>query len=532
MSNTQDKQDGFPPWAGPRYIRARRRGNDVLFVLRHLAAILTANASITAGLEATAEDGLRSSKVDEIFRSRLRTYLLCLVIFVSWNAFPIWQLIEPSRDLIFNDITIAMVLLEMVGLLLLGLRAWRERNSAKAVANNQQRSNRLLKAGKLLDFTLFMAIPLAFGFFFSAMLYINEEPYYGGMGLLFVALLIAALVLRARSKGLPPGPISRILNRRVISGSKRVALMRGLGEALQRGATLGEAMKELHDFFPAHVAGRICAAEQTGQLADTMYSVIDELEIETKQQARRAGKYLYLGIVLMLQLLLITFIAIKIIPVFAEILDEFGGDRPTPMRNLIAAGDFLIYKWPGIVTAIALAVIAITALYRYVPNAKWLWSRLLLALPVAGAFHRYKNASRVSRVLGDLLESGVPLHESLEICAAAGIGPVHASLLRQWIPLAEKGDSLAQCAQAIPQPAIMPSGFAAAALLGETSGAPQAALHHAADYYSDCAQRATALTDAISYPILLAPLGFLTYFITSAIYSTIAGFADAIFFSL
>lgn len=526
-----------PRWAGPRYLRPANKARDLRFVLAHLAAIAKTNASMAAGLGACVEDCQRlPGALGNFRRAALRVFLMAGAL-LAWNIWPALALLEPSRDMLLNDIGIGMVALEVVFFLLLILWAIRRRRRpVTPAASTAHRFTTLEWAFRNLGLVLdvLLALLLAAGIaVLGVWLAVEEgELYFGVLVLLFEALLIVSLVLLFRRRGWRGGPLAHALGGPVRAGRAREQVLVGLREVLERGDTLGEAMREMSRFFPPHAAGRVLAAERTGQIAPCLAEVASEIDDALRLRAALPLRRAYLIMGVLLQSLVVAFLLVKVIPVFVEIFEEFSADAPTQLRALIATGDYLLYRWPHLVTGIALGFILFRLALRCVPGARWCWARLLLILPAAGAARRYRGAAQSARMLGDLLHAGMPVPEALELCAEAGPGPAHAAVFRRWKEKAGLGAGLGECAAALPCRAVIPAGFAAAAQLGEQTGAPREALQHAADHYDQCARRASALADTLAYIAVLAPLAFITYFVATAVYSTLSGLTDALFYSL
>ncbi len=530
MQNKKSAAGGLH-WEGPRYRRPSRRNQDVLFVLRHLLAIMKSNASLSGGLAAAIDDGLSGKNASAVQRSRIISVAMMVLALLGWNAVPAVLLIEPSRESWPQYVALGMIVLEVVTLLGMIWHAWRRADNIDDTASLDAQMRRGMRLGQSVD-RILGVVALLLGLGACLVISLSGEVYFGALGALLILAVTYLVLRRMRGRTTRGGPFERAFGEPSRPGVKRIAALVALRQSLGRGATLGEAARQLSNFFPAHVSGRILAAEQSGRLTATIAEIADELEIAARQDRDKTGGRVYLFLLLILQLAISTFLLVKIVPIFAEIAEEFNSNLPTQMQQLISAGDFVLYRWPHVITALATTVVLCTAVYRYAPGAKWLWARLLLSLPVAGAARHYHAAAQIARMLGDLISAGMPLHDALALCAASGVGPVQAGQLRRWIALAENGQSLSECALSSPMPAVIPTGFAAAAQLGEASGAIRDALHHAAEHYAECGRRADAVREAIAFPLLLAPMAFVTFFITSAFFHTIAGVSDALFYSL
>jgi len=205
------------------------------------------------------------------------------------------------------------------------------------------------------------------------------------------------------------------------------AVMDGLQHDLERGETLEQAVTNRHDSFPRLFPSIIRAGEATGNLAGV-------LQLLSSYTVRMVGfkntlhvALAYPVMVLFVASFVVGFMLVKVVPVFAEIFSEFGGELPMPTQFWIAVGDYVRYGWPNLLMAACGLVAAVHLGRRLLRRSEsgrcWLdWFRL--HTPLLGRMHYLMALGRFCRTLGLLLASRVPVLESLELAAAASGSPL------------------------------------------------------------------------------------------------------------
>ena len=111
---------------------------------------------------------------------------------------------------------------------------------------------------------------------------------------------------------------------------------------------------------------------------------------------------------------IVTFLLIKVVPVFAEIFAEFGSGLPAPTQFLVDVSEFIQYQWWRIMLYFSSTIITLK-LGRKVPIIQRLIDRVSLKIPKIGDLVTKVAVARFARTLGTLLTSGVPILQALKI---------------------------------------------------------------------------------------------------------------------
>jgi type II secretory pathway component PulF len=204
---------------------------------------------------------------------------------------------------------------------------------------------------------------------------------------------------------------------------------RELGERLQAGASLDEAIEELGERVPEHLRGLAAAGIATGRLGDvlTQFTAVQNRVHELRRHVWRSLAYPALLLVLLLGL--IVFAKRVVIAPMAEALEyaqylpkEFGLGRgssddgffayvPTATQLLLAMPNLDLY---GGITLAACGVIIWLCLRYSTPRVR---HRLASNLPLLGPIWRNSSWAGFSGLLATLLEERVPLPRALELTA-------------------------------------------------------------------------------------------------------------------
>ncbi|HIE44375.1 MAG TPA: hypothetical protein EYP78_06250, partial [Candidatus Omnitrophica bacterium] len=142
-----------------------------------------------------------------------------------------------------------------------------------------------------------------------------------------------------------------------------------------------------------------------------------------------------------LAVVVIVILSTFLVPVFADLFTEFDAELPFLTRMLIASRKFSPHFWLMVVFIIAV-LFGVYKLFTRTIGGKLLRDRLKLKLPIIGPIHLRIVSSRFARTFATLINSGVPILDSLSIARDAAGNEVVAldlDLIRNGV---EKGQTL------------------------------------------------------------------------------------------
>jgi len=106
-----------------------------------------------------------------------------------------------------------------------------------------------------------------------------------------------------------------------------------------------------------------------------------------------------------------------IVPVFQNLFKSLGGKLPFPTQMLIEVSSIMTSAW--VLLVIAIIVGGIIGLRKWISTdeGRRKWDKLILKPPVFGSLFHKVSLARMTSTLASLIGSGVPILESLDICA-------------------------------------------------------------------------------------------------------------------
>lgn len=296
-----------------------------------------------------------------------------------------------------------------------------------------------------------------------------------------------------------------------------------LGDVLDRvtgGRSITEALSLHADIFPPYFMALLASAELTGRMDDAFEQLHKYIrrDVELTRQVRKA--LIYPIILLGLSIAVCLVIVVFAIPRFAEFFADFDAELPLPTRMLMSIADF-VESPAGWITGLVLVAAAV-ALVMYVrtPNGRRNLHALQLKIPMISTVVTYSATERFTRVLGVLLDAGVPLGEALPTSIDCSNNMVFKERLSSAMEGVLEGRGFAE---PLSQTDLFPPTVVQMVRVGERSGELSEQLDNAAGFYEEELDYAVEKMTAWFEPMMIVFIGLVVGFVALAMVSAMYG---------
>src|SRR5436190_7879204 len=178
---------------------------------------------------------------------------------------------------------------------------------------------------------------------------------------------------------------------------------------VEAGMVLSAAFAQHPKVFNRLFVAMVEAGESSGTLDEVLDRIAVQIEKENQIKRRVKGAMVYPIVVLTFACLVLTFMLIFVIPIFAKVFADFHGTLPAPTRLVMGASSALRHWWFLIIPGIAVTVYGVRRLKR-TQAGRERWDRFRLRIPLRiGAVVRKVALARVSRTLSTLVSAGVDI---------------------------------------------------------------------------------------------------------------------------
>ena len=311
-------------------------------------------------------------------------------------------------------------------------------------------------------------------------------------------------------------PILRSL--RILEGQcKPGVLKNALGEVvedIESGQTLSEAFAKHPKAFDRLYCNMIKAGEAGGALEAILQRLADFKEKDQSLKRRIKSAMVYPVVVIFVAVVIVGFILYFIIPKFESIFTDFNVPLPKMTLVLIEASHFLIQKFYIILLMPVFVWIFIKLLYRSKTGA-YIGDRVLLMIPVMGQIVEKSCVARTMRTLGTLVQSGVPILESLNIVKETAGNVVFERAFARIYDSIREGETIAQ---PLREARIVDDIVVNMIDVGEETGDLDSMLNKISDNYDEEVEALVESLVSLLEPIMIVVLGGIIGFIVIALF--------------
>ncbi len=236
-------------------------------------------------------------------------------------------------------------------------------------------------------------------------------------------------------------PLLRAL--RVLGRSKSApasaAVFEQVAQAVETGDDLADAMSQHPTVFkPIHIA-MIRAGEKGGFLEPALVRLSSFVQGQVELRNRVMGALIYPCAIMGIGAIILGVLFIVFVPKFA---DKYSGvELQLPTIIVMGVSATLVERWPALLVAIGLLVVGSVWASRQ-EHLRAKFAELCSRLPIVGPLLRALAVARFARILGTLIESGVPMLASLRIAKDAAGLPKMAQAIDDAADAVTRGDPL------------------------------------------------------------------------------------------
>lgn len=304
-------------------------------------------------------------------------------------------------------------------------------------------------------------------------------------------------------------------------------MAKSIGEIRQEveaGSTYADALRKHPKVFDDLYVNMVAAGEAGGILDVILTRLAKHIEKAMKLKSKIKMAMVYPGAILSVAIVVITMLMIFVIPQFAQMFTDFGGDLPYITRMVMNVSYFMQANIFYMIIGIFLMKIAFSKYYS-TTSGRFHTDKFMLKAPFFGNLIRKASVAKFTRTLGTLISSGVPILEALSVVAkTAGNAVVEKTILDTRQSISE-GKTIAE---PLEQSEVFPPMVVQMIAVGETTGALDVMLEKIADFYDDEVDSAVSGLTSLMEPVIMLFLGGAIGIILASMYLPIFKMASIV----
>jgi len=273
-----------------------------------------------------------------------------------------------------------------------------------------------------------------------------------------------------------------------------------IGEDVQQGVNLSEAMAKHPDCFDRLYVSMVEAGETGGVLDEVMNRLAKLLEDVARLQNQIKSAMAYPVTVGIFAVIAFLGMTIFLIPVFAGIFDQLGAELPALTQFMVNLSNFL-RSWKAIIpVGVIIGLVFAFRQYYKTPAGRLQIDTIALKAPIFGDLNEKSAVARFCRIFGTLTRSGVPILQCLEISQETIPNKVISNAIGAAKDSILEGGMLSV---AIAERKVFPSMAIQMMMIGEETGELDAMMMKVADFYEDEVEQAVKALTSVIEPLMM-----------------------------
>ncbi len=299
-----------------------------------------------------------------------------------------------------------------------------------------------------------------------------------------------------------------------LTKKKFQAVITGIAESVESGLSLYDAFGQKIDVFGQLYVAMVRAGEEGGFLGQGLENLAKWFDKSLAIQRKIKMAMAYPAVIFIVAVGVLIFMLTMIIPTFAGMFEQLGGQLPLLTRVVVGLSSFMRrYIW-----LVILIIIGLVFLFRYLlkkENIRMAVDAFIFKIPIFGELIRKTSISRFAVTMSSLLTSGVPVVESLGITAqTSGNKVVEKAVLLSAERIAA-GESIVT---PLKDCGVFPPLVTQLIATGEESGQLPDMLENISTFYDEEVDAAVSTLTSVIEPIMIVFMGGLVGVMLVAMY--------------
>jgi type IV pilus assembly protein PilC len=282
---------------------------------------------------------------------------------------------------------------------------------------------------------------------------------------------------------------------------------------VEAGKQFSEAISKHPKLFNPLYVNMVRASEMSGSFAKMLDRIAAYIaqQIETRKMV--VGAAIYPGIIGTLAVGVTIFLLTFVLPRFAGVFAGKEDVLPWATKFLMGLSAFMVKQWYLIVAALLVVIGAIVAFTKTEVGSFWV-DKMKLTVPVLKTMFRSLYISRSLQTMGQLINAGVPMLDTLAITGDISGNQIFRGVWRRVHASVKQGKKITF---ALGKDEVLPRAVTQMIAAGEESGKLGEVLDEISVFYSRQLKDAIKAVTSMIEPIMILMMGTVVGFIAMAI---------------
>ena len=282
---------------------------------------------------------------------------------------------------------------------------------------------------------------------------------------------------------------------------------------VEAGTPLSAALAKHPKIFGPLYVDMVKASELSGSFAHMLDRIASYLEQQHETRSMVRGAMIYPVVLFVMSISAVVFLLTWVLPRFLVMFKGKEQFLPTPTKILMAMSDFMVHQWYVVIGAALLVVLTIVYLVK-TPKGSLVLDMLKIRVPVISKMFKALYLTRGLQTMGELINAGVPMLETLEITGEVS-GNQHYKAL--WLRVRDAVQEGKKIVHPLLEDTMLPKAVVQMIAAGEESGKLGEVLGDISEFYARELKDVIKATTALIEPLMICFMGVVIGFIAMSI---------------
>ncbi|HWP40743.1 MAG TPA: type II secretion system F family protein [Tepidisphaeraceae bacterium] len=298
-----------------------------------------------------------------------------------------------------------------------------------------------------------------------------------------------------------------------VENPKFKKMLQQMKKDVESGKQFSDALLRYPKVFSPLYINMVKASELSGgfsKMLDRIAAYLSQ-QIETMSMVR--GAMIYPGIIGTMAVGTTIFLLTFVLPRFMVIFKGKEAALPAPTKLLLALSNFMVNYWYVLLAGTIAAVWGFVLILRTDWGRLW-WDKTKLTVPLFKKLFRALYISRSLHTMGQLINAGVPMLDTLAITSEISGNTLYRRMWRAVYSAVKQGKKISMPLQKSP---LLPRSVVQMISAGEESGKLGEVLDEVSEFYSRELKAVIKGVTAMIEPLMIVLMGSIVGFIAMSI---------------
>lgn len=301
------------------------------------------------------------------------------------------------------------------------------------------------------------------------------------------------------------------------SGNERT-LLRQLKKDIEEGKTIASTLALYPDTFDRITVDLLKIGEESGKLETVLQDIEENLKKDIEFMQKIHNAMIYPGFILMVFAGVLVLMFVFVIPRIATVFEKLRIDMPLPTKILVFMSNTFLNYYPLLIGALIIFISAILWLFR--ARRRQMLSALF-SLPGIARMSAEIDVARVTRNIGLMLSSGIPLLSALELAPGVIVQQRVRRVFETVSRYVAEGKTISEAMKI--HAAVMTPVAVRMIETGERAGKLEGAFYHVSERFSGKVTRRLEYITTLIEPALMLVISVVVGVMMVAIMAPIYG---------